>query len=162
VLESLSKGQWVAVQGQLWLLTALSAAAAAPAAAQVAETKLGSHDPSLLPASRAVSRAPVCLSKSQELFEELYIELSAAAARCYSYCGRKRNAALMRADVADALLRRGMLREAATLFEWQALIFTHEAWHRLAAAVLPKLIACQKVPAAHWDPPSPGGGGGVV
>lgn len=55
----------------------------------------------------------------QELFEELYIELSAAAARCYSRCGRHRSAATMRADVADALAARGQLSAAAALYERQ-------------------------------------------
>ena len=89
---------------------------------------------------------PICfLHLAQDLYEELYIELSAAAARSYALCGRLRNAALMRADAADALAARGAHAAAAALYERQARLFLREAWDQLAALVLPKLARCQKV-----------------
>lgn len=81
----------------------------------------------------------------QELYEDLYIALSSAAAECYARCGSMRNAGLMRADVADALAARGEHRAAAELYEGQARLFLREAWSQLAAVVLPKLARCQKV-----------------
>ncbi|KAI7835534.1 hypothetical protein COHA_010562 [Chlorella ohadii] len=80
---------------------------------------------------------------SQQLFTELFIELSEAAAKCYSQCGHLRNAALLRADVADALVKAGQLERAAQLYGRQCRTFLREGWHALAAATLPKLAACQ-------------------
>lgn len=64
---------------------------------------------------------------SQQLFTELFIELSEAAARCYSQCGYLRNAALLRADVADALAKAGAVRRAAALYERQCRTFLRRA-----------------------------------
>lgn len=67
---------------------------------------------------------------SQQLFTELFIELSEAAAKCYSQCGHLRNAALLRADVADALVKAGQLERAAELYGRQCRTFLR--WGNLA------------------------------
>lgn len=74
---------------------------------------------------------------SQQLFTELFIELSEAAARCYLQCGYLRNAALLNSDVADALAKAGSLRRAATLYERQCRTFLRQA---------PEPPACLKTP----------------
>ena len=55
----------------------------------------------------------------QELFCDLWRALSEGAARCYGACGRRRHAALLHADVADVLMWRGDLAEAAELYSSQ-------------------------------------------
>lgn len=60
---------------------------------------------------------------SQQLFTELFIELSEAAAKCYSQCGHLRNASLLRADVADALVKAGQLERATELYSRQCHTF---------------------------------------
>jgi tetratricopeptide (TPR) repeat protein len=80
---------------------------------------------------------------SQQLFIELFMELSQAAASCYSRCGHLRSAALLLADVADALAKQGSLQKAAELYEQQCRCYLREGWLVLAAAALPKLAACQ-------------------
>ncbi len=83
----------------------------------------------------------------QEMYEELYMELSNAAAQCYALAGRLRNAGLMRSDVADALASRGNLTAAVTLYERQTRLFLAEAWHQLAGLLLRKLARTQQVTA---------------
>ena len=80
---------------------------------------------------------------SQQLFIELFCELSEAAAKCYSQCGHQRSAALLRADVADALAAADQMQRAAELYQRQCDNFLREGWHALAAHALPKLAACQ-------------------
>lgn len=58
--------------------------------------------------------------------------------------GRRRVAALMRAEVAEVLVARGLVARAAALVEQQCRLFLAEGWPRLAAALLPRLIVCQK------------------
>ena len=82
---------------------------------------------------------------SWQLYQELWMELSGAAAACYSRCGRRRNAALMRADAADALIARGNTARAALVLQRQCRLFVREGWWYLAAAVLPRLLHCQKL-----------------
>ena len=60
---------------------------------------------------------------SQQLFTDLFVELGEAAAVCYSQCGHLRTAALLRADVADALVKAGSLQRAAGLYERQCRTF---------------------------------------
>jgi len=73
------------------------------------------------------------------------MELSGAAAACYTRCGRKRNCALMMADIADALIARGNVARAAVVLQRQCQLFLKEGWWELAAAVLPRLLQCQKM-----------------
>ena len=73
------------------------------------------------------------------------MELSGAAAACYIKCGRRRNGALMQADIVDALLARGDIARAAVVLHRQCKLFLREGWWHLAAAVLPRLLQCQKV-----------------
>lgn len=73
------------------------------------------------------------------------MELTGAAAACYSVCGRKRNAALLRADIADALVARGNVPRAALVLQRQCQLILKEAWWNLAAVLLPRLMHCQKV-----------------
>lgn len=56
----------------------------------------------------------------QELFEELFVQLSTAASTCYSLCGRWRNASIIQADVAALLLKTGQLEAATAIFQYQA------------------------------------------
>lgn len=76
--------------------------------------------------------------------QDLWVELSGAAGTCYVVAGRRRVAALMRAEVAEVLVARGLVARAAALVEQQCRLFLAEGWPRLAAALLPRLIACQK------------------
>ena len=76
--------------------------------------------------------------------QDLWVELSGAAGACYVAAGRRRVAALMRAEVAEVLVARGLVARAAALVEQQCRLFLAEGWPRLAAALLPRLIACQK------------------
>ena len=73
------------------------------------------------------------------------MELSGAAAACYSMCGRKRNAALLRAGIADALVARGKVPRAALVLQRQCQLILREAWWHLAAVLLPRLLLCQKL-----------------
>jgi len=82
---------------------------------------------------------------SWQLYQELWMELSGAAAACYTRCGRKRNGALMMADIADALIARGNVARAAVVLQRQCRLFLKEGWWELAAAVLPRLLQCQKM-----------------
>ncbi|KAK9858891.1 hypothetical protein WJX84_005283, partial [Apatococcus fuscideae] len=52
-------------------------------------------------------------------FQDLWVELSGAAGRCYVAAGRRRVAALMRAEVAEVLVARGLVARAAALVEQQ-------------------------------------------
>ncbi len=82
---------------------------------------------------------------SWQLYQELWMELSGAAAACYTRCGRKRNGALMMPDIADALMARGNVARAAVVLQRQCRLFLKEGWWELAAAVLPRLLQCQKM-----------------
>ncbi len=82
---------------------------------------------------------------SWQLYQELWMELSGAAAACYTRCGRKRNGALMMADIADALMARGNVARTAVVLQRQCRLFLKEGWWELAAAVLPRLLQCQKM-----------------
>ena len=79
---------------------------------------------------------------SQQLFTDLYVELSEAAAVCYSQCGHLRTAALLRADVADALVKAGSLQRAAGLYERQCRTFLR--WPGCAGTGMPwcKCVCC--------------------
>lgn len=82
---------------------------------------------------------------SWQLYQELWMELSGAAAACYTRCGRKRNGVLMMADIADALMARGNVTRAAVVLQRQSRLFLKEGWWELAAAILPRLLQCQKM-----------------
>lgn len=60
-------------------------------------------------------------------------------------CGRKRNGTLMQADIADALIARGNVARAAIVLQRQGRLFMREGWWDLAAAVLQRLLHCQKL-----------------
>ena len=97
----------------------MGGAAGAPAAAAQAAATAAS---AALPPWLVHWRLLAALS-SQQLFTELFCELSEAAARCYAQCGWQRHAALLRADVADALAKAGALPRAAALYERQCRTF---------------------------------------
>ena len=63
----------------------------------------------------------------------------------WSRCGRKRNGALVQADIADALIARGNVARAAIVLQRQGRLFMQEGWWDLAAAVLQRLLHCQKL-----------------
>ena len=70
---------------------------------------------------------------------------SKQSACCRFRCGRKRNGTLMQADIADALIARGNVARAAIVLQRQARLFMREGWWDLAAAVLQRLLHCQKL-----------------
>ena len=76
------------------------------------------------------------------------MQLSIAAAQCFSLAGRSRIAALLRADVADVLLRQGNSLAAAALYDRVARLLLRDGWPALAATLLLRLADCQKVPAS--------------
>lgn len=51
----------------------------------------------------------------------------------------------MMADIADALIARGNVARAALVLQRQCQLFLKEGWWDLAAAVLPRLLQCQKM-----------------
>lgn len=51
----------------------------------------------------------------------------------------------MRADIADALIARGNVARAAMVLHRQGRLFMREGWWHLAAAVLQRLLQCQKL-----------------
>lgn len=51
----------------------------------------------------------------------------------------------MQADIADALIARGNTARAALVLQRQARLFMREGWWDLAAAVLQRLLHCQKL-----------------
>lgn len=51
----------------------------------------------------------------------------------------------MRADIADALIARGNVARAALVLQRQGRLFLREGWWDLAAAVLQRLLHCQKL-----------------
>lgn len=87
--------------------------------------------------------------------QELWLELSRCAAMCYKRGGRRRNAALLRVEVAEALARRGSVREAVSLLAAIAQEVLLEGWLTLAADVLSQLLECSKplhaVSAHRWQ-----------
>ena len=76
--------------------------------------------------------------------QDLWLELSRCAAMCYKRGGRWRNAALLRAEVADALASRGSVREAVSLLGALAQEVLAEGWLHLAAALLQRLLHCSR------------------
>jgi hypothetical protein len=76
--------------------------------------------------------------------QELWLELSRCAAMCYRRGGRRRNAALLRVEVADALARRGAAREAVSLLAAIAQEVLLEGWLTVAAGVLSRLLDCSQ------------------
>mmetsp|Transcript_23884 Transcript_23884/g.66233 ORF Transcript_23884/g.66233 Transcript_23884/m.66233 type:complete len:1100 (-) Transcript_23884:40-3339(-) len=91
---------------------------------------------------------------NQDLFEELFMQLSITAAYCYSISGRRRNATMIRSDVAALLLRTKRLKAATVLYHRQAQVYAEEGWHALLAQTVPKLATCYRAlqhPAyPHW------------
>ena len=82
------------------------------------------------------------------------MELCGASATCYSQCGRVRNSLLMRADLADALIARGLHARAAVVIERQCRLILKEGWQALAALVLPRLLKCEQM-LSEVGPPLP-------
>ncbi len=74
--------------------------------------------------------------------QELWLELSRCAAMCYRRGGRRRNAALLRAEVADALAKSGAVRDAVSLLSSLAQEVLLEGWLGLASLLLQRLLAC--------------------
>eukprot|EP00210_Caulerpa_lentillifera_P000161 g156.t1 len=81
---------------------------------------------------------------SEELYEDLFVELTLAAAWCYARCGRLRTSALLRVDVAPLLLNHGLDSAAQQLYHMKCDMYLREGWHVLSAHVLPQLSACLK------------------
>ena len=82
---------------------------------------------------------------SGRLYEELWMELSGAAASCYTLCGRQRNGVLMWADVTEVLMARGLVTRAAANLDRQCTIMHRNRWWRLVAAIGPRLLECQSL-----------------
>ena len=73
--------------------------------------------------------------------QELYKELSGAAAASYTAAGYRRTGERMLEKVADVLAQRGARFEAAAMVQRQARQFLAEGWLCLAAPLLLKLMA---------------------
>ena len=61
---------------------------------------------------------------------------------CYRRGGRRRNAALLRLEVAEALSAAGLTREAVSLLSSLVQEVLHEGWLSIAAALLARLLDC--------------------
>ncbi|KAK9806020.1 hypothetical protein WJX73_006019 [Symbiochloris irregularis] len=108
----------------------------------------GNHEmPSLGPAAipewLSHWRLKLALS-SPAHYQELWVELSLAAAACYSAAGRKRNAALLRAEVGQALAAAGVHAPAAQALARQTGMFLDQRWLLLSATLLPHLASCHR------------------
>lgn len=80
--------------------------------------------------------------------QELMLDLSRCAAMCYRRGGRRRNAALLRMEVAEALAAAGATREAVALMAALVQEVLHEGWLSVAAALLLRLLDCSQPLAA--------------
>ncbi|KAJ7527532.1 hypothetical protein O6H91_16G059700 [Diphasiastrum complanatum] len=81
---------------------------------------------------------------SVEGFEELYLELTRAAADNYHRSWRKRHGVVLDGEVAAVYFRHGNYDSAAKLYEKVCALYAGERWHALLAEVLPQLVECQK------------------
>ncbi|KAL3695593.1 hypothetical protein R1sor_009669 [Riccia sorocarpa] len=81
---------------------------------------------------------------SVEEFEEMYLELTRAAADNFHRSWRKRHGVVLDGEVAAVHYRRGNLDSAAKLYEKVCALYSGERWHALLAEVLPRLSDCQK------------------
>ncbi|BBN01122.1 trafficking protein particle complex subunit 10 [Marchantia polymorpha subsp. ruderalis] len=77
-------------------------------------------------------------------FEELYLELTRAAADNFHRSWRKRHGVVLDGEVAAVHYRRGNLDSAAKLYEKVCALYAGERWHALLAEVLPRLSDCQR------------------
>ena len=76
------------------------------------------------------------------------LDMSRCAAMCYRRGGRRRNAALLRMEVAEALAAGGATREAVSLMAALAQEVLHEGWISVGAALLLRLLDCSQPLAA--------------
>ncbi|CAM6089694.1 unnamed protein product [Calypogeia fissa] len=81
---------------------------------------------------------------SADGFEEMYMELTRAAADNYHRSWRKRHGVVLDGEVAAVYYRRGNLDSAAKLYEKVCALYAGERWNALLAEVLPRLSDCQK------------------
>lgn len=81
---------------------------------------------------------------SVEGFEELYVELTRAAADNYHRSWRKRHGVVLDGEVASLHYRHGNYDSAAKLYEKVCAMYAGDGWHALLAEVLPNLAECQK------------------
>eukprot|EP00250_Pteridium_aquilinum_P033255 c5370_g1_i1 orf=281-4273(+) len=79
-----------------------------------------------------------------EKFEDLYMELTRAAADNYHRSWRKRHGVVLDGEVAAFHYRHGNYDSAAKLFEKVCAMYSGDGWHALLAEVLPNLAECQK------------------
>ncbi|GMH45221.1 hypothetical protein BSKO_13178 [Bryopsis sp. KO-2023] len=79
---------------------------------------------------------------SDDLFEDLFVEVTLAAAWCYSRTGRVRTSAVLRSDVAPLLLRHGLVSASQQLYQMKSDMYFREGWDTLKAQVLPQMAAC--------------------
>ena len=76
--------------------------------------------------------------------QALWAALSCAAATCYAAAGRRRNAALLRAEVAITVCNGKCNREAMAILASQSAAFLGEGWFAPASMLLSRLLAAQK------------------
>lgn len=81
---------------------------------------------------------------SVEKFEDLYMELTRAAADNYHRSWRKRHGVVLDGEVAAFHYRHGNYDSAAKLYEKVCAMYAGDGWHALLAEVLPNLAECQK------------------
>lgn len=90
-----------------------------------------------------------------QIAQDMWLELSRCAAMCYRRGGRRRNAALLRLEVAEALAAAGATREAVSLLAALAQEVLHEGWLSMAAALLVRLLQCSRPLTAVRKGPNP-------
>lgn len=76
--------------------------------------------------------------------QELWIELSGAAAACYAAAGWQRQAHLMMAGVADVLVQKGQLQMAISLMQNSSRHLLSEGWLHLSAHLQALQLECHQ------------------
>eukprot|EP00803_Ostreobium_quekettii_P006496 evm.model.scf_965EXC.5 EVM.evm.TU.scf_965EXC.5 scf_965EXC:54008-57325(-) len=74
---------------------------------------------------------------AEDMFEDLFVELTLTAAWCYARAGRIRTSVILRVDVAPLLLRHGMVAQAQQLYRLKCEMYAKEGWPVLMEDVLP-------------------------
>lgn len=80
--------------------------------------------------------------KCQGGAQDLWLQLSSAAALCYTSAGWRRTGELMVCRVAELLVQRGQAVAAANVMQRQARLFLSEGWLLLGTHVLRDLLDC--------------------
>lgn len=74
--------------------------------------------------------------------QELWLELSGAAACCYTAAGWRRTGEVMVCKIAEMLIQRGQAVSAAAIMQRQARQLLGEGWLQLSGHTLKNLLDC--------------------